>query len=722
MVQEILKHGEIKKGEKIMKRLSKGMWLSIFLVFSVLLRAKAYANVAEIDVTLTPLSFRYYALVIEQNEVAVTVDIVRGSGDIDLYVKRGTPAVGRTSDDIYNQADFASASSSWHESVTISQNSIPPISPGTWYVTLVNLNDYTVQVRVRATSQIGGSNPPSNSSSSGSGTGPASAASNPAFRPQSGLWYNKAKPGHGVDIEVSGNNLAAVWYTYNQDQTPAWYLAIGPYSGSKTWSATLNKYHWNGSSATPTPVGNITLDFKNRTQATFRWTLNGQRGSEPIERFRMADKVPQSNLTGLWYNNAEPGYGYSIDTQGSTLAIVAYFYDSQGEPRWALNSSTGQNFFSKANVPALIFFGPCPNCSNSNFRSVSAGTITRNFTDPTNGIIGANINLPAPMNSTWNKPEATVVLLSTQVNNKELELEMAVDDILSILTDSSDIMGGLGSLNLSNIKNSTCPKISYGDLHNFTLSGPMYIPLQIDFGSGCTDKAGNRWSGHINAPLNVTLGNNLHLDTQLTVDGLMRNGQFLGNGSASIVLDLVKSGSSGLASGIGRVNLNMQAVEHKPLQGQIDLKFTNIKTSALFSLTKFNGSYITGLVQTLGNNGVIDITLNNLMVGQDTNSGTISLQGLSQGSSRVDLNLQTSSGPVIGSFFIKQGSSQSDFFINTTSPITVADYQVVMENLEINRDKCENTPVSGSIVVTKGANRGRFTFDGSCLGYVFTSL
>ncbi len=708
----------------MIKRLGEGIWLSIFLMFLLGLLAKAQANVAEMDVTLEPLSLQYYAMVIEQNEVAVTVEIVRGSGDIDLYVKRGNPAVGRTSGEISSQADFSSESSSWHESVTISKSSIPPVSPGTWYVTLVNLNDYAVHVKVRATSRVGSSTPPSNSSSSGTGagSGSASAASNPAFRPQSGLWYNKAKPGHGVDIEVSGNNLAAVWYTYNQDQTPVWYLAVGPYSGAKTWRATLNKYHWNGSSATPAPVGNITLEFKNRTQATFSWTLNGQSGREPIERFKMADKVPQSNLTGLWYNSTEPGYGYSIDTQGNTVAIVAYFYDSQGEPRWALNSSSGQDFFSKARVPALVFFGPCPNCANSNFRSLSAGTITRNFTDPTHGIIGTNINLPAPMNSSWSKPEAPVVLLSTQVNNKELELEMAVDDILSILTDSSDIIGGLGSLNLSNIKNSTCPKISYGDLHNFTLSGPMYIPLQIDFGSGCTDKAGNRWSGHINAPLNVTLGNNLHLDTQITVDGLTRNGQFLGTGSASIVLDLVKSGSSGLASGTGRVNLNMQGVDHEPLQGQINLRFTNIKVGSLFSLTKSNGSYITGLVKSLGSNGVVDITLNNLVVGQDTTSGTISIRGLSQGSGRVDLNLQTSSGPVVGSFSVRQGSSKSNFFINTSSPVTVADYLVVMENLEIDPDKCENTPVSGSIVVTKGNNRGRFTFDGSCLGYVFTGL
>ncbi len=716
-----------------MKRITGiGVWFGICALFLLGHFSLLSANVAEISVRLDPMSLDYYPLIIEADEVSITIEIASGSGDIDLYVKKGQPAIGTTSDEIHANSDFASESPSWHESVTINQSTSPPIAPGTWYVSLVNLNNYATTVTVRATSRVGSSSSSSSNSSGNSSAGSSSSGSggssmsNPSFTPQSGLWYNKAEPGHGIDLEVSGNNLAAVWYTYNPDQTPTWYLAIGPYSGSKTWTATLNRYHWNGSSATPTPVGNISLEFKNRTQAIFRWNLNGQSGSETMERFRMADDIPQSNLTGLWYNSAEPGYGYSIDTQGNTVAIVAYFYDSQGEPRWALNSSSGQDAFSNASVPALVFFGPCPNCQDSGFRSATAGTITRNFADLTHGTIGVNIDLPAPMNSGWSKPETSVTLLSTQVDNKELELEMAVDDVLSIFTDSSDVIDGLtegfASFDLSNIEKSTCPKISYGDLSNLTLSGPMYIPLQIDFGSGCTDKAGNRWTGSINLPLNITMStDSIHLDSQLAVQNLTRNGEFLGSGSASVVLNLATSGSSDLLSGSSNVNLNLQTVDHQPLQGQINLRLTNINMDSISSLGDSSGSYITGLVQTLGNGGVVDITFTNLVVAQDTTSGTVSIRGQSQGAGSVNMNLQTSSGPVVGSFTISQGSSQSDFFISTSGPMTVADYQIVMENLEIDPSKCENTPVSGSIVVTKGANRGRFTFDGSCLGYVFTS-
>ncbi len=700
-----------------------------FFLCTVWFSGSVFANVLNFSVTLNPKSYTSRPIDVEPSDRSVTVEIINGSGDIDLYVRKGTPAQGSSSSEIKINSDFASESPSWQERITINSSTNPPLSAGRWYITIVNLNSQSVSVRVRVSSQTstgtagGGSNGPGRTTISR----PTSGRTNPNFRPQVGLWYNKSKPGHGVDIEQSGSNLAAVWYTYNPDSTPTWYLAIGPYSGQSTWTATLNKYHWNGTSAVASPVGTITLEFKNRTKATFRWNLNGQSGSEPIERFSMADHVPQTNLTGLWYNSSEPGYGYSIDTQGNTVAIVAYFYDSQGEPRWALNSSQG-SVFSQASVPAIVFFGPCPNCSGTNFTSAPAGTITRSFSDSTHGTIGVNITLPAPMNSSWSRPASPVALLSSQVNNQELDLEMAVDEVMGVFSDTGDMLegltGDLGSLDLSNIKSSTCPRVSYGDLNNLNLSGPMHIPLRVDFGSGCTDNDGNSWSGGISAPINVTLGSSsMHLDTNVSINNLTRNGLFLGSGTTSIVLDLSQSGSSDLLSGTGQINLNMTGVDHQPLTGQIGLRFTNINIAPLFqTATGSGGLSFTNLLQVVGNSGSIDVNLNNIAQGPDRVSGTISVRSQSQGVGRVDLNLQTSDGPVVGSFTVRQGSSPSDIFVSTVSPATIYNYQVTINNLEVNPGVCENSPVSGTMDVTKGGNRGRFTFDRSCLGYTYTGL
>ncbi len=697
------------------------VFIAVFL-FCYWFSGIASANVIHFSESLNPKSYTYRSIVVEPSDASVTITIARGSGDIDLYVKKAAPAQGGTSSEIKQDSDFASESQSWHESVTIDSSTSPALSPGKWYVTIVNYNSYPVTVDVTVSSQA------SSTSSSGGATRTGGArGSNPHFRPQVGLWYNKAKPGHGVDIEQSGTNLAAVWYTYNPDRTPTWYLAIGPYSGQRSWTATLNKYHWNGSSATPNPVGTITLEFRSRTKATFRWKLNGQTGSEPLERFRMADHVPESNLTGLWYNSSEPGYGYSIDTQGNTVAIVAYFYDSNGKPRWALNSSHGP-VSSTGTVPAMVFFGPCPNCSSTNFNSASAGSITRNFSGTTKGTIGLNITLPAPMNSSWSKPPAGVTLLSSKVNNQELDLEMAVDEITGVFSDTGDMFGGLtdsfSSIDLSNIQSSTCPRITYGDLSHLSLAGPMHIPLKVDFGAGCSDSKGNTWSGSINAPINATLGSSsMHLDTNVTVHNLKKNGQFLGSGTTSVVINLASSGSSNLSSGTGNINLNLAGVEHEPLTGKIGLQFNNINLAPMLGMgSSSGGSTLSSLLKVVGSGGSIGINLNNLVYGQDSISGTISVSGQSAGTGRLDLNLRTNRGPVSGSFMVRQGSSSGTAVITTISPATVLDYQVTMNNVIINPDACTDAPVGGSMVVSKGGKSGRFTFDGSCLGYAFTGL
>ena len=712
-----------------MTRRKHFLFFLTFFLCTVWFSGNVFANVLNFSVTLNPKSYTSRPIEVEPSDKSVTVEIINGTGDIDLYVRKGRPAQGSSSSELKINSDFASESPSWQERIAINSSTNPPLSTGRWYITIVNLNSHSVTVRVRVSSQTSTGSAGGRSNGPGKTTisRPISGRTNPNFRPQVGLWYNKSKPGHGVDIEQSGSNLAAVWYTYNSDSTPTWYLAIGPYSGQSTWTATLNKYHWNGTSAVASPVGTITLEFKNRTKATFRWNLNGQSGSEPLERFSMADHVPQTNLTGLWYNSSEPGYGYSIDTQGNTVAIVAYFYDSKGEPRWALNSSQG-SVSSTAAVPAIVFFGPCPNCSGTSFTSAAAGTITRSFSDSTHGTIGVDIDLPSPMNSSWSRQVSPVVLLSSQVNNSKLDLEMAVDEVMGVFSDTGDMLGGLkgglGSLDLSNIKSSTCPRVSYGDLSKLNLSGPMHIPLRVDFGSGCKDKEGNSWSGNISAPINVTLGSSsMHLDTSVSVNNLTRNGLFLGSGTTSIVLDLSKSGSSDLFSGTGHINLNMTGVDHQPLTGQIGLRFTNINIAPLFqSATGSGGFSLASLLQVVGSSGSIDVNLNNLVQGPYKVSGTISVRSQSQGVGRVDLNLQTSQGPVVGSFTIRQGSSPSDIFVSTISPATITAYKVTINNMEVNPSVCADSPVSGSMDVTKGGNKGRFTFDSSCLGYTYTGL
>jgi len=719
-----------------MVKVIRNLW--IFAAFSLVFLYglnNVFAGVAEISRSLDPMTLRYLSMTIEPDETSAIIEIVSGSGDIDLYVRKDEPATGQTSSEISYNSDFASESPSWDERIVIDQTTNPRLTPGTWYLTLVNLNEYPVIVRVRVTTQTATATSTTTTTTSTTSTTTSTTTSssqtggeNPAFMPETGLWYNKDMPGHGIDIERSGANLAAVWYTYNTDGTPTWYLALAPYSGQRIWSATLNRYRWTGSSATASPVGNITLEFKNPTKATFRWTLNGQSGSEPINRFFMDDGVPQTNLTGLWYNSSEPGYGYSIDTQGDTVAIVAYFYDGQGEPRWALNSSAGQNVFAQATVPATVFFGPCPGCQNTGFRSQPAGTISRNFTDTTHGTISTEIALPSPMNSSWSRQNVSVTMLSNPVDNKKLELQIVMDKVLELFSGSTDLVGGFSdsfsSLSLSNIESSTCPHIDLGNVDDLDFSKPMFFPIHVDFGSGCTDKKGNTWSGFLDLPLNVIYGSTLHLDGQLSIHDIVKNGHLLSSGDAGFVFDFSENSNTDLVSGTGNIQLNLKDSSSQPLTGQVALDFRDVDFAPIMSLASGSSqtASINAILEFIGANGMVNINLTNVTSGSDTYNGSISIQGQTKDVGQVSLNLQSNDGPITGRFTIRRGSSDSDFFVSTVSPANISGYEVTIDNLEINPDVCEDGPIAGNVVITKDGNSGRFTFNQSCLGYVFTGL
>lgn len=162
-----------------------------------------------------------------------------------------------------------------------------------------------------------------------------------SLRPEPGLWYNPERSGHGVDFQFAGNTLVGIWYTYDALGQPTWYIASGAYSGS-SWTAPLLSARWDGSSATLTPVGTISLTVHERDRADFSWNLNGDSGGEPFEKLRYASGAPVANLTGIYHHAAQTGWGLSFEVQGSTAAAVLYFYDSSGLPRWALGTGPVQ--------------------------------------------------------------------------------------------------------------------------------------------------------------------------------------------------------------------------------------------------------------------------------------------------------------------------------------------------------------------------------------------
>ena len=229
--------------------------------------------------------------------------------------------------------------------------------------------------------------------------------------PAEGLWWNPVRPGHGMDIEVTDGKLFVLWYTYNDDNSPVWYLAQGAFPSSQ-WSADMDLFHWDASSQTATPaqVGTLSINFLDQRHGLFSWVLNGQSGSEIIEYFVVDHAPPALNATGTWYEPALSGYGLTVSTQANVESSVLYFYDQSGAPRWALGNDGG----SGAGAYTLsAYTGFCPLCPLVATTSVPVGTVNTQFTNSRSGFLNTNITLAAPLTGDWNVQGADISNLSS---------------------------------------------------------------------------------------------------------------------------------------------------------------------------------------------------------------------------------------------------------------------------------------------------------------------
>lgn len=257
--------------------------------------------------------------------------------------------------------------------------------------------DYNIIVDNIVVNTVGGTNPPV-------GNPPAGGV----VVPKDGLWWNPARSGHGVDVQYDGSNLIMVWYTYNDDGTPTWYLASGPLSGT-TWTSSLDTYVWDGTKATATSVGTATFDFKDATHADFSWEINGKTGTEPFEFLVTSEDETLNDNTGIWFEPAKPGYGLSVSNQGNTEFSVLYFYDDQGQPRWALGVNEGN---TATYTLDQFTAGFCPNCELKVPVTKTVGTITREFTSQSAGVMSIDFDLVEPLSGSWKINDAQINNLS----------------------------------------------------------------------------------------------------------------------------------------------------------------------------------------------------------------------------------------------------------------------------------------------------------------------
>jgi len=160
-----------------------------------------------------------------------------------------------------------------------------------------------------------------------------------AIRPAQGLWNNPARPGHGFDLQFAGDTLIAAWYTYEENGDPTWYVAVGSYAAGRMTAPLKRITRITGQAVMEEIAGQITFEFDGFERGRMNWRLGTREGNEPLQRVRFGPRTREDLHTGVWFDPSDSGWGLSLESQGALTAIVVYFYDAAGQPRWVLGTA-----------------------------------------------------------------------------------------------------------------------------------------------------------------------------------------------------------------------------------------------------------------------------------------------------------------------------------------------------------------------------------------------
>jgi hypothetical protein len=172
--------------------------------------------------------------------------------------------------------------------------------------------------------------------------------------PESGWWWDPNLSGAGFFLEYggkSGNGIFAGGFWYDAGGNNTWRVSTGQYTPStstyaNTWLKTTGGQTLLGPYKPPTAAaaGNLGITFSDTSHAVLTrpdgTTINLQRFSFT------ASSTPAAPLAGApqsgwwWAGSSLSGTGYGIEIQSNSVFIVAYVYDSTGNPVWYLTNGT----------------------------------------------------------------------------------------------------------------------------------------------------------------------------------------------------------------------------------------------------------------------------------------------------------------------------------------------------------------------------------------------
>lgn len=262
-----------------------------------------------------------------------------------------------------------------------------------------------------------------------------------AEAPPPGLYYDRERSGHGLDLQRQGDRLSGAFFSYAADGQPVWYLIDGEWLGDSGTLTLLAYTHdpartpavrerarFEGSrlrrvnaaaacgNGRPRPGAAALYDIELRVEGeAHRWC---------IEPLLLAGGVPESALSGLWYAGPTDG-GWGLSTHfypdangGRGVFQTVYSYDAAGQPRWAWTQQAldvGNTTAYSSSYQAAR--GYCRGCATQALAITAAGSgETRLVTPRADGVgnrVALALRYPYGAGGEWNRSERAIEPLLT---------------------------------------------------------------------------------------------------------------------------------------------------------------------------------------------------------------------------------------------------------------------------------------------------------------------
>jgi subtilisin family serine protease len=271
------------------------------------------------------------------------------------------------------------------------------LEPGRWYAILRNQINAPLAVNIHADVEFSG-------------------APIPIYP---GLWAPSSRPGiaQGYDYSFGGPNRVLIWYTYDEDGQPVWFIASNPEVTGNIWTADLLRVTNDGAQQHSTIVGQVSVSLLSLKDSMFSYTLYGESGTDrmrPLTALTCPDvNGTQESYNALWFRGESGLGGASILVNDVTQAQIHYLYDAFGIPRWFLAQNVDEPAPTHPDLPVLQVSGFCAVCASAPVTTQTVGLLSRSFSSETTGSWTLDYMFAPPLTGSVMRTDQIIKLTDT---------------------------------------------------------------------------------------------------------------------------------------------------------------------------------------------------------------------------------------------------------------------------------------------------------------------